>query len=321
LVDALAAVDRLVLLGDVLELRHGPLRDALSDATPVLRALSAAVGSEAEIVVVPGNHDHALLRGWLERRDGTPIGLESAVEWDPREALGAVVEALAPARVRVAYPGVWLRSDVYAIHGHYLDRHHTVPIVERLGAGLTVRLAGEPSGGPRRAEDYEAALGPMYAWIDAVAQTGGLRGSGSDGSFQVRAWRAVRRDHSRGGLRRRGLAAAFPAVVAVLNRAGMGPLRADVSAVQLRRAGLRAFDEVLGRLGVPADAHVIFGHTHRAGPLPDDEGGEWGRMVNAGSWVHDPAWIGDSPGDSPYRPGFAVIVGDSGPPELVNLLD
>jgi hypothetical protein len=321
LVDALAAVDRLVLLGDVLELRHGPLRDALSDATPVLRALSAAVGSEAEIVVVPGNHDHALLRGWLERRDGTPIGLESAVEWDPREALGALVEALAPVRVRVAYPGVWLRPDVYAIHGHYLDRHHTVPIVERLGAGLTVRLAGEPSGGPRRAEDYEAALGPMYAWIDAVAQTGGLRGSGSDGSFQVRAWRAVRRDHSGGGLRRRGLAAAFPAVVAVLNRAGMGPLRADVSPVQLRRAGLRAFDEVLGHPGVPADAHVIFGHTHRAGPLPDDEGGEWGRMVNAGSWVHDPAWIGDSPGDSPYRPGFAVIVGDSGPPELVNLLD
>jgi hypothetical protein len=317
-----SGLDRLVLLGDVLELRHGPLRDALADATPVLRALGAAVGQEGEIVVVPGNHDHGLLRGWLERRDGTPLGLESVVEPDPREALGAVVEALAPARVRVAYPGVWLRPDVYAIHGHYLDRHHTVPIVERLGAGLTVRLAGEPSGGPGRAEDYEAALAPMYAWIDAVAQTGGLRGSGSDGSFQVRAWRAVRRDHPGGGLRRRGMALLFPAVVAALNRAGMGgPLRADVSPVELRRAGLGAFEQVLGRLGVPSDVHVIFGHTHRAGPLPGDDRGEWGRVVNAGSWVHDPAWIGDSPGDSPYRPGFAVTVGDSGPPELVNLLD
>jgi hypothetical protein len=321
LVDALSEVDRLVLLGDVLELRHGPLRDALADAAPVFGALGAAVGPEGEIVVVPGNHDHGLLRGWLERREPAPLGLESSVDWDPREPLGALVGALAPAQARVAYPGVWLRPDVYAIHGHYLDRHQTVPIVERLGAGLNVRLAGEVAGGPQRAEDYEAALAPMYAWIDAVAQTGGLRGSGGDGSFQVRAWRAVRRDDGGVGLRRRALAAAFPAVVAVFNRAGLGPLRADVSAVELRRAGLRAFGEVLTRLGVPADAQVIFGHTHRAGPFPNDDRGEWGRVVNTGSWVHDPAWIGDSPGDSPYRPGFATIVGDSGPPELVNLLD
>lgn len=322
LVDSLGGVGRLVLLGDVLELRHGPLRDALADAAPVLRELGAALGSEGEIVVVPGNHDHGLLRGWLERRDPVSLGLESAVDCDPREPLGAVVGALAPARVRVTYPGVWLRPDVYAIHGHYLDRHQTVPIVERLGAGLTVRLAGEASGGPRRAEDYEAALAPMYAWIDAVAQTGGLRGSGGDGSFQVRAWRALGgAGGGRRGLRRRAVTAAFPAVVVALNRAGMGPLRADVSGVELRRAGLRAFAEVLARLGVPAEAHVIFGHTHRAGPLPGDERSEWGRVVNTGSWVHDPAWIGDSPGDSPYRPGFATIVGDSGPPELVNLLD
>jgi hypothetical protein len=289
----------------------------------VLRALGAAVGGEGEIVVVPGNHDHGLLRGWLERRDTTPLGLESVVDWTEREPLGAVVEGLAPARVRVAYPGVWLRPDVYAIHGHYLDRHHTVPIVERLGAGLTVRLAGEASGGPRRAEDYEAALAPMYAWIDAVAQTGGLRGSGGDGSFQVRAWRALSRtgDGRGRGLRRRGLALAFPLVVAGLNRAGFGPLQADVSGVALRQAGLGAFGEVLTRLGVPGEAHVIFGHTHRAGPLPSDDQSEWRRVVNTGSWVHDPAWIGDSPGDSPYRPGFATIVADSGPPELVNLLD
>jgi hypothetical protein len=200
--------DRLVLLGDVLELRHGPIRDALGAAAPVLREVGAALGPEREVVVVPGNHDHALLRGWLERRDHAPLGLESAVDWDPRDTLGALVDSLAPARVRVAYPGVWLREDVYAIHGHYGDRHNTVPIVERLGAGLMVRLAGEPAGGPRRAEDYEAALAPMYAWIDAVAQAGGLRGGGGDGSFQVKAWRAIgdrRRAAARGAARvRRG---------------------------------------------------------------------------------------------------------------------
>ncbi len=325
LLEALSGVDRLVLLGDVVELRQSPLREALAAATPVLRSLASALGPEREVVVLAGNHDHGLLRGWLERRDpAVALGLESAVEWDSREALGAVVDALASdgrLRVRVAYPGVWLREDVYATHGHYLDRHHTVPIIERLGAGLTLRVTGEPEGGPARAEDYEAALAPMYAWIDSVAQYGGLRGSASDGSFQVRAWRALTRAGGSGGLRRRALAIAFPVLVAGLGRAGFGPLQADVSAVELRRAGLRAFGEVVSRLGVPAGTHVLFGHTHRAGPVPADVPSEWGSLTNTGSWVHDPLWIGDSPGDSPYRPGFAAVLGDSGPPELVNLLD
>jgi hypothetical protein len=290
--------------------------------------------------VVPGNHDHGLLRGWLERRDpSVALGLESAVDWDPREGLGELAGQLAPAAVRVAYPGVWLREDVYAIHGHYGDRHNTVPIVERVLAGLNVRLTGEPPGGPARAEDYEAALAPMYAWIDTVAQMGGLRGSGSDGSFQVKAWRALGGSGGRRGLRGRAMAAGFPLAVGGLNLAGLGPLRADVSAVELRRAALRAFSEVSDRLRVPA-THVIFGHTHRAGPLPGDEWGEWEpahppahppghppghrRLLNTGSWVYEPGYLGDSPGDSPYRPGFAAIVDDDDPltpPELVNLLD
>jgi hypothetical protein len=320
LLEGLRGYERLVLLGDVLELRHGPLREALAAAAPVLRDIGAALGSEGEVVVVPGNHDHALLRGWLERRDGAPLGLESEVDWDPREGLGGLVECLAPTRVRVAYPGVWLREDVYAIHGHYGDRHNTVPIVERLGAALNVRLAGEPAGGPRRAEDYEAALAPMYAWIDTVAQAGGLRGGGGDGSFQVKAWRAINDRRSGRGVRSRATAAAFPALVAGLNRAGLGPLRSDVSGIELRRAALRAFAEVIERLDVPA-AHVIFGHTHRAGPLPGDDCVEWERLLNTGSWVHEPSFLGDSPRESPYRPGFAAFVTDTGPPELVNLLD
>ena len=59
-----------------------------------------------------------------------------------------------------------------------------------------------------------------------------------------------------------------------LNRAGLGPLRADISGPELRRGALRAFGEVLTRLRVDAP-HVIFGHTHRAGPLPADDRYEW----------------------------------------------
>ena len=40
---AVEGADRLVLLGDVLELRHGPLREALGAATPVLAALAGLV--------------------------------------------------------------------------------------------------------------------------------------------------------------------------------------------------------------------------------------------------------------------------------------
>jgi hypothetical protein len=114
-------------------------------------------------------------------------------------------------------------------------------------------------------------------------------------------------------------------VIAGLNRAQLGPLRSDLSGAELRRASLRACGEVLSRLGVDA-AHVIFGHTHRAGPLPGDVLSEWHtpealRLLNTGSWVHEPGFVGPRPGQGPYRPGFAAVLGQEGPPELVNMLD
>ena len=56
---------------------------------------------------------------------------------------------LAPRTVRVAYPGVWLRDDVYATHGHYIDRHITVPMLERLAAGAMRRVVALNPEGPR----------------------------------------------------------------------------------------------------------------------------------------------------------------------------
>jgi len=176
LLEAAHECDRLVLLGDTVELRHGPVRGALDVAEPVLRALGETQSGGREVVIVVGNHDHGLLRGWLERRAvdaaPSPLGLEQAVDWREGDLLDVIVGWLGPAAVRVSYPGVWLRDDVYAIHGHYADRHNTVPIIERLGAGLMARILVEPDGGPRRAEDYEAILDPMYAWIESVAQSG-----------------------------------------------------------------------------------------------------------------------------------------------------
>ena len=325
----MAECQRLVLLGDVLELRHGPLSAALAAAQPALSAIGAALAPGCEVLIVPGNHDHHLLNAWLERRAGLdrppPLGLELEVDWRDGEPLAALAGWLGAGRTRVAYPGAWLREDVYATHGHYGDRHTTVPMLERLGAGAMARIVHEPAGGPRRAEDYEATLAPIYAWIHAIAQTGGPALGRSSHGPSAQAWRFLAGSEGRSSWRQRIAAAAFPAVVAALNCARLGPLRADLSGAELRRAGLAAVGDVLVALRVAA-AHVIFGHTHRAGPLPGDDCLEWraptgAAMLNTGSWVHEPAFLGARPRASPYRAGFCVTLGAREPPRLRCLLD
>ena len=312
----------------MIELRHGPVRDALAVAQTPLTELGAAVGSDREIVVMAGNHDHDLLDPWFERRGRraapAPLGLSAVADTRRGEPLATLAGWLGAGRVRVVYPGLWLRDDVYATHGHYADAHLTMPTLERLAAGVMIRVAGLAPEGPRSAEDYEAILSPIYAWIHALAQRLDPERGGHLHGGSVRGWQALS-GPGRRGLRRRAMAVGYPAAVAGLNRLGLGPLRAELSGAALRRAGLRGFEEVLERLDVPA-AYVIFGHTHRAGPLPTDDPGEWrtargARLINTGCWVEEPSFIGSNPGTSPYRVGFAVWVGDDGPPELVNLLD
>src|SRR4029077_19648469 len=117
-------------------------------------------------------------------------------------------------------------------------------------------------------------------------------------------------------IRTHALVAGFPLAVAALNRAGLGPLRPEVSGRELRRAGVRAMGEVAARLGLD-DAYVVFGHPHRAGPLPADHEREWrgqgaadgaspstagARLVNSGCWTYDSVFLGATPGESPYWP-------------------
>ncbi len=311
LLQAVKDVDRLVLLGDVIELRHGPPRAAMAAARPFFEDLGRALAGR-ELVVNAGNHDHALIEPWLERRGvqdaPTPLGVEQLL--DPTEAspmLERIAEWASPARVTVAYPGLWVRPDVYATHGHYLDCHLTVPTLERLSLAAMSRVLGRPAEAFGRVEDYEAVAGPVFAWRDAVARdvrtgdalngvatasawralagAGGGRGGDGGGGRGDGGWDRGRGSRSGRGivgsgsstvrrLRRRALVGAFPLAVAALNRAGLGPLRADISPGELRRAGLRAMGEVAARLGL-GDAYVVFGHTHRAGPLPEDRDKEW----------------------------------------------
>ncbi len=241
--------------------------------------------------------------------------------------LAALASWAEPASLSAAYPGLWLRPDVYATHGHYLDCHLSIPTMERIGIGMTARVQSRPTDAFATVADYEAVTAPVFAWIDAVARQAPT-GSTLNGQSTVRAWRALSSKGRNGNgldLRARALAGAFPFAVAALNRAGIGSFQADISTAELRRAGLRAMGEVAARLGL-GDAHVIFGHTHRAGPLAEDVGAEWrgpggARLLNAGCWTYDSYFVTDTPGESPYWPGGAVLVEEDGPPVLRRLLD
>lgn len=326
---AAGEADRLVLLGDLLELRESPLADALEAALPALEALGRAMAGR-EVVIVPGNHDYALTAPLLDelRAHGTlgSLGLEQSMPAPATGPLGRVAEALAPAEVRLAYPGVWVRDDVYAMHGHYMDAHNTVPTLECLSISVTARATGGLPAGHRTPADYEAVIGPPYSLTYMLAQAPGPVAKLLAGATSRDIWKRLNgagSGSSRRSLAARGLSvAAFRAAVAAVNRAGLGPFHADISGPALREAGLRGMAEVIEGLGIDAE-HVIFGHTHRSGPHAGDEGWETpggSRLVNSGSWIYEPAFLGPDPGRSPYWPGTCVHVGDGGAPELRRLI-
>jgi Calcineurin-like phosphoesterase len=327
LLERLDGVDRLVLLGDTIELRQGPAREAMAIARPVLEELGGALGRGAEVVLLAGNHDHALVAPWLQARgahvEPPPLGLEEHPGPGASAATEAIAQWLAPATLTVAYPGIWLRDDVYATHGHYLDRHTTVPTFERLGAGIMGRLVGAvpESATP---DDYEAALAPLYAWMHAMAERSGSGKRRPPAGASAEAWRVLGGDGHR-PLRGRLLAGILPLGISGVNRLGLGPVRADFSAQELRRAGVLAMGESIARLGVEA-RHVIYGHTHRAGPFADDDSLEWslrtgGRLTNTGCWVYEAVFL-QRGRSSPYWPGCIVELDDdpARPPVLSRLL-
>jgi predicted phosphodiesterase len=312
LIEALAGVDRLVILGDGLELRELPARDAAQHIRPLLEEAGAVVD---EIVLVPGNHDHALINGWVETRlmqhEPPALGLEERIA--PADA-GPVAAALAEcANVTLAYPGLWLRDDVYALHGHYADLHTRVPTFERLAVGAMMRFVAPFPERGATPDDYEACLAPLYAWMHALAQRSRPGAVHAGQGASARTWVRLAQPGPRGAALRGGLAGA----VAVLNKAGIGPVQTDVSAPALRSAYLHAIREVIAHLGIEA-GHVVWGHSHRPGPLPGDDPREWRGIVNTGSWVMQRHFLKE-PG-SPYRPGTAVLVPEDGTPEVIRLL-
>lgn len=306
LLQILDGIDRLVLLGDVVEFaQRRRRRDPLKLATPVLEAIGARMGPSREIVVVPGNHDSAMVHEWAVGR-GAALGICDVVPRDATPALAAVTELLKPASVRVSYPGVWVREDVWATHGHYLDRHLIPESTFGLPRGRLAR--GGPGDRKRtRPIDYELP-----------------RRGGSESLL--------------GEILNRPVAAVLEHL-AELTRYGSRLLQVvDLTTIttraldlQVRRAAVPAIVETAARLGVDARA-VIFGHVHRAGPReepparlrrrPDWAPADGGPHVfNTGSWVYEPMLLDGTGPPHPYWPGGAVLVEGTEEPRVLGLLD
>jgi 3',5'-cyclic AMP phosphodiesterase CpdA len=323
LLEEIAGADRIVLLGDVIELRELPLPRVLDAARPFFEELGEAL-SGCQILLVPGNHDHRLAEPLLERLalEGRPLELEQRAE-PAGEAATRIAAWLGDARLELAYPGVWLREDVYATHGHYMDCHWKLPRFECIAAAATMRAFGPPPS-PARPIDYERLLRPIYGLSFSLAQAGLSRRATRPSE---RAWKAMSRANGSGNRARRAvlraaLAAGVPAGVWGLNRLLRAEFRADISTAAISRSGTAAASELAARLEIGA-AHTITGHTHRGGPWDGEEawalpGG--GLLHNTGSWVFATAFHHPGTPPGPYWPGTVTWLEDDAPPRRVRLL-
>ena len=290
LLEAMAEVDRLVLLGDVVELMDGRPRRAMTAAEPVVRALGTALGSGRQVVIVPGNHDGPLVRSWIRRR-GSDLRPEERIDPDATPLLSEVVRWLSPAQVEVRYPGVWLRPGTWATHGHYLNHHLLPASAYGLPRGALTRI---PASGAR-------------AWH---YERGGGRGASDSG------WRNA----AQSGLSfvRRELV--IPVQRRLLDRR-LAPVTSAVLELQVQYGAGPALAQVAQRLRVDAD-WVIFGHVHRRGVLEAQSGRDGGpTLVGVGSWLYEPLLVNGADSSHPYWPGGAVRLEGEDPPEAVGLLE
>jgi len=326
LLEEIRDADRLVLLGDVVELRDLRVGAALDLAQPFFEDLGDVLG-DREVVFVPGNHDHRLAEDVLDNTAsplGGELGLEHSAEPStaPTKLIG---DWLQPARLRIAYPGIWLRDDVYATHGHYMDVHLSLPRAECVAAATMTRAVGSVPASATPA-DYERVLRPIYGFGFALAQSSRTGRARSNRSSSEAIWRLLSGTGANTGLRRKlaagAVRAGFPAGVWTLNRLLGAGFKADVSAAAIFASGVEGAREMATRLGLD-DVQVIVGHTHRGGPYDGEAAWQLagnGCLHNSGSWFFARAFHRPGAPPSDYWPGTVTWVDETGPPRRVRLL-
>src|SRR3954452_6213722 len=317
LLESLQPADEIVLLGDVVELREQPLPDVLEIARPFFQELGEALPGK-RVTMLAGNHDHRVVADWLEvlRLDRTQLGLEQRTSPKASRVATALAREMPRNEVELAYPGVWLRPGTYAHHGHYIDVHMSIPRLEAIAVHATARLTGGLPPTPRIPDDYEAAMTPLYAFAYALAQGSNRARRALGMDLSRRVWKRIDARNDIASRALRGVA--IPSAVWALNRAGVGPFEAKLNGPALRESGLSAMRDLIDALQIDA-REVIYGHTHRPGPLPQDT--TWdARLFNTGSWLYEPNLLQTTAGESSYWPGTMIWIEDDKAPRLERLL-
>ncbi len=296
--------DQLVLLGDTLELRDRPARQTLEQAGPFLDAVGRVM-REGRVVLVPGNHDHRLARESFPDRLTAGFGPVQV-----RRPGGPLARALAErlgAETVLAYPGFQPAPGTWLTHGHYVDAHSAAQTLETVLAAAQLEL--RPSlrrSGPRAARDYERVLQPSYRLFEGIAEFPRLQRAADLGK------RLVRRAEVRTGGRRSDDPAGVDAPVTPEPHGR----RLTTAPGELRRPGVLPMAEVVRRLGVGAGT-VLFGHTHRIGPVGGDDPAVWHTaggvaLWNTGSWVGEAAFARRDGVWDAYRPGVVTVLDAGG---------
>jgi hypothetical protein len=367
LVAHLDDVDEVVLLGDVLELRFQRLDDALRVASPFFAALGNALrtgrrprGRTPRVVYVAGNHDHHFALQLIEREQERAIARGDPIRYrfnglinGPHDMflLGQLRRMLGPGiEVEFAYSYVRLETmagPALAMHGHYLDLHLASP-AERLLALVEQALTAYRLEALRPGFDlYEAVLRPQNELLYWIGQ------SPAGAQVQSDLWRRLRGDKRqvpRGMVARvrriaarRALRAAEALAGAAARQLTQRVLKGDVTNISPARTtnveeGIRAFMDSLYALqddlfhlegwSTPP-AYVIFGHTHRPGPLPGIDASEQWRahwvghevqVLNTGSWLYDVERALTEGYHESSWPGTMVLIPDGEAPRVVSIL-
>ena len=133
-------------------------------AEPVLRALGARLGSaarghrRARATTTP-----AFVRPWVRARNGS-LGVDAPIPLDATPALARLTSWLAPARVRVGYPGVWLGGSRLG-HARALPRP---PPAARGRLRRRPRAARPPAARRGDAGRLRARGGPSATRVEAL---------------------------------------------------------------------------------------------------------------------------------------------------------
>jgi UDP-2,3-diacylglucosamine pyrophosphatase LpxH len=282
LIEALDQHDRLVLLGDTVEMQEANPKQAFAVAEPVIRAIAEVLGEDKQVVIVAGNHDHTLVSKWAFGI-GRELERENLVPADASTWLARLVSWFDATQVEVHYPGLWLGDGIWATHGHYLN-HYLRPAssVGLYSPAAAVKPATPAqieyvAGGPRKLPHLRDGM-PPERWIDRHLP----KRMAPVSSFLLD--RQMQR-HT------------LPAMLAV----------AQSLEVQ---AQYMIFGHVHRRGPRPDDDPARWSG---ADGKP--------QLLNTGSWRYEPVVVRGLDGAAPYWPGGAVSIGADGIPRSVGLLD